>query len=193
MIESHGGVYYLLVPKRKAQRARQCIGDLHVKGVAFISATDDRLGVPFRGNPEEVSRLVAEDLQIQIPEVKSCDHESLKLSRRLSKSEKVEDICKSFLTSVGREDLSSEIPKHWELHGDIALLGQGCFVADVWKTTPIPDADPRNETVCFFDRLCTELNVMKLAKKSTIRDDDYRSPKVELLYGFIPGQLAFLF
>ena len=100
MIGSHGeGLFYLLVPKKKAQRVRQCIGSLHVKGMPFITATGDRLGVPFRGNPEQVSRLVAKDLQIQIPEVKPCDHKSLTLSRRLSKSEKVEDICKSFLTS----------------------------------------------------------------------------------------------
>lgn len=185
MIESREGYYYLLVQKNLAQKVRTLIGDLHIKGTSFLVTDDDRLGVPFRAlNPEEVASLVSKHLHI-VPDVIPCEHELVK--PKLSIPEKVEEICMSFLTRVDRLDLRSEIPKHWEMHGDIVLFAQSCFAAGVWS---VPDH--RREAEVMFDSLCAELNVKKLAKKSTIRDDDFRSPKVELLYGFTSGQLFIL-
>ena len=40
-----------------------------------------------------------------------------------------------------------------------------------------------------MDRICSVLGVQRLAKKSTISDDDFRSPKIELLHGFTLGTL----
>ena len=67
----------------------------------------------------------------------------------------------------------NDIPLHWEQHGDLILLPENSFTMDKW--------------VSFGEELwkvvAESLGVTKLAKKSTINNDGFRTPKVSLLLG----------
>jgi len=69
--------------------------------------------------------------------------------------------------------LQNDIPLHWEQHGDLILLPENSFTLDKW--------------VHFGEELwkvvAKSLGVARLAKKSTINNDDFRTPKVSLLLG----------
>ena len=83
-----------------------------------------------------------------------------------------------------------EIPTHWEVHGDVCLLPQGSFESDTWRQNKADhelNSDEEHE-VSLFRRVCRVLGVERLARKSVIANDDFRSPKVELLYGFSEGK-----
>ena len=60
-------LYYLLVPKADAQRARQILGTAYVKGVALMKAaagdTPTLLGLPVRcSDPEEAALRLGREL-----------------------------------------------------------------------------------------------------------------------------------
>ena len=71
------------------------------------------------------------------------------------------------------KSLQEDIPLHWEQHGDLVLLPENSFSLDKWKV--------------FADELwkvvVESLGVTRLAKKSTISNDGFRTPKVSLLPG----------
>ena len=71
------------------------------------------------------------------------------------------------------KSLQEDIPLHWEQHGDLVLLPENSFSLDKWKV--------------FADELwkvvAESLGVTRLAKKSTISNDGFRTPKVSLLLG----------
>jgi len=69
--------------------------------------------------------------------------------------------------------LQNDIPLHWEQHGDLILLPENSFILDKWAL--------------FGEELwkvvAQSLGVTRLAKKSTINNDGFRTPKVSLLLG----------
>ncbi|PIK38077.1 tRNA wybutosine-synthesizing protein 2-like protein [Apostichopus japonicus] len=71
------------------------------------------------------------------------------------------------------EDLERDIPRHWEVHGDLILLPDSALQMPEWSSLleggwrPVADA----------------LGCKRLAQKSRIQSDDYRSPNVKLLFG----------
>lgn len=69
--------------------------------------------------------------------------------------------------------LENDIPRHWEQHGDLILLPENSFTLDKWAL--------------FGEELwkvvTKSLGVTRLAKKSTINNDGFRTPKVSLLLG----------
>lgn len=69
--------------------------------------------------------------------------------------------------------LQNDIPLHWEQHGDLILLPENSFTLAKWTL--------------FGEELwkvvTTSLGVSRLAKKSTINNDGFRTPKVSLLLG----------
>lgn len=69
--------------------------------------------------------------------------------------------------------LQNDIPLHWEQHGDLILLPENSFTLDKW--------------VLFGEELwkvvAKSLGVTRLAKKSTINNDGFRTPNVNLLLG----------
>lgn len=69
--------------------------------------------------------------------------------------------------------LQNDIPLHWEQHGDLILLPENSFALDKWAL--------------FGEELwkvvAESLGVTRLAKKSAINNDGFRTPKVSLLLG----------
>lgn len=69
--------------------------------------------------------------------------------------------------------MSSEIPRHWEKHGDAAIVPSGAFRHPNWHQND-------DEILAMF---CDVLKVKRLFRQFTIADDQFRSPKVEFLFG----------
>ncbi|KAL9978978.1 hypothetical protein ACROYT_G016567 [Oculina patagonica] len=69
--------------------------------------------------------------------------------------------------------LQKDIPHHWEQHGDLILLPENSFTLDKWKLF--------GEEL--WQVVAKSLGAARLAKKSTINNDGFRTPKVSLLLG----------
>ncbi|XP_054706976.1 tRNA wybutosine-synthesizing protein 2 homolog [Uloborus diversus] len=67
----------------------------------------------------------------------------------------------------------NDVPQKWEKHGDLILLPSSSFRKDVW----LQFGDK------LWDIVAEALNANRVARKSTIQNDDFRSPRVELLKG----------
>lgn len=96
--------------------------------------------------------------------------------RKLSPQEKLKLAIDNLLLIKGVAHdafLQNDIPLHWEQHGDLILLPENSFAVDKWAL--------------FGEELwkvvAESLGVTRVAKKSTINNDGFRTPKVNLLLG----------
>lgn len=71
------------------------------------------------------------------------------------------------------EDLERYIPRHWEVHGDLILLPDLSLQRPEWSSL----LEGR------WRQVADALGCKRLAQKSRIQSDDYRSPNVKLLFG----------
>ena len=71
------------------------------------------------------------------------------------------------------EFLHKDLPPHWEQHGDLILLPEKSFTLNKWQRFGVE----------LWKVVAETLSVTRLAKKSTIKDDGFRTPKLSLLYG----------
>ena len=71
------------------------------------------------------------------------------------------------------ETLRPELPKSWEKHGDLLLVSRHYFASDKWRDT----------SNVWSPVVCNLLKVNRIARKSEITNDDFRSPKVEMVLG----------
>ena len=72
------------------------------------------------------------------------------------------------------EELINDIPKHWEKHDDLIIFPINSFQNSVWSNLP--------NSEIIWQKISELLKVNRLAKKSVITDDDFRTPKVEMIY-----------
>ena len=128
---------------------------------------------------------VNENCELEIPVTKVCDIENILQGKTYKitssdftpvvKTTLAEDlkICATKILNdknLWNESLSSDIASHWEKHDDLILFPINSFTNTVWKSI---DWNP----------IAQCLKVQRLAKKSVISDDDFRSPNVEMLLG----------
>ena len=71
------------------------------------------------------------------------------------------------------EELVKDIPKHWEKHDDLIIFPINSFQNPIWSNF---------EGGGFWQKVCDILKVTRLAKKSVIINDDFRSPKVQMIF-----------
>lgn len=71
------------------------------------------------------------------------------------------------------EKLPEDVPTKWETHGDLILLPATCFQNPIWSSF----GDK------LWDVVADALKVTRVARKHKIKNDDFRSPNVELLKG----------
>ena len=128
---------------------------------------------------------VNENCELEIPVNKICDIENILhgTAYKITSSE-FTPIVKTTLAgelkncatkilkdkNVWDDSLSSDIASHWEKHDDLILFPINSFSNPVWKSID-------------WNQIAQCLKVQRLAKKSVISDDDFRSPNVEMLLG----------
>lgn len=71
------------------------------------------------------------------------------------------------------DDISVDVPSHWERHGDLVLIPSSSFSNAVWAEMGID----------VWKTVIQSLSCTRLAKKSTVSTNGYRRPQVHLLYG----------
>ncbi|XP_078695660.1 tRNA wybutosine-synthesizing protein 2 homolog [Branchiostoma floridae x Branchiostoma belcheri] len=89
------------------------------------------------------------------------------------------------------EELSRDIPTKWEKHGDLILLPDFCFRSPRWREIHAKVHQQSCESEgqlcqmcgCFWQLVAESLGGTRLARRGSIQDDPYRSPRVELLQG----------
>ncbi|RVE67468.1 hypothetical protein OJAV_G00103180 [Oryzias javanicus] len=89
---------------------------------------------------------------------------------------KLEKILEEFLESYGEvltEELRRDLPRSFQLHGDLAILGDGCFTLPVWKK--MEDQ--------LWSAVSGALGVKRLATMGRISKNGFRSPVVTMLLG----------
>ncbi|XP_061899983.1 tRNA wybutosine-synthesizing protein 2 homolog isoform X2 [Entelurus aequoreus] len=89
---------------------------------------------------------------------------------------KLEEVLLELLESHGErwtEELRVDLPRSFQRHGDLVLLGHNCFLAPPWKKI---DKE-------LWRAVAKGLGAKRLARMSGIRSDGYRSPKVTMLLG----------
>ena len=92
---------------------------------------------------------------------------------KTSLSTKIQNLANEFLEGSWRPELSSDLPKHWEKHDDLIIFPINAFQDPIW-----------NSVSCeFWTSLIRLLQVQRLAKKSVISNDDFRSPQIQMLLG----------
>ena len=77
------------------------------------------------------------------------------------------------LQTEWRHELCTDMPNHWEKHDDLVIFPINAFQHPIWTQM-------KSE---FWTAVGKTLKAERLAKKSVISDDDFRSPKIKMLLG----------
>lgn len=70
-------------------------------------------------------------------------------------------------------ELQADLPHAWQRHGDLLLLSEDCFQAQLWK-----DLEPE-----LWDTVASALGVQRVARRGRVAPDGVRTPTVTLLRG----------
>ncbi|XP_072017551.1 LOW QUALITY PROTEIN: tRNA wybutosine-synthesizing protein 2 homolog [Amphiura filiformis] len=84
---------------------------------------------------------------------------------------------KSLIEGAGMtwiQDLEDDIPRQWEMHGDMVLLPDASFKHATWA---------KIESKCLWETVATSVCATRVAKKGVVQNNDFRSPQVHLLLG----------
>ena len=93
---------------------------------------------------------------------------------KTSLSTTLQHLAKEHLGTQWRPELTQDLPNHWEKHDDLVIFPINAFQDPIWSE--IKDSE-------FWTALGHILKAQRLAKKSVISDDDFRSPKITMLLG----------
>ena len=100
--------------------------------------------------------------QYQFEDQSSCNQQTLLMKKIQSKV--------PFEIS---DTLAKEIPDSWEFYGDLLLIGGGCFTDSCWT----------EHMEAILDVICDVFHVKRVARKRAVTDDEFRSPKTDMLRG----------
>ncbi|KPP64262.1 tRNA wybutosine-synthesizing protein 2-like, partial [Scleropages formosus] len=99
-----------------------------------------------------------------------------KKTRVKSRSEALVEALRGLLEARGQrwsEELRQDVPHSWQRHGDLALLGGGCFSLQLWSTLG----------PALWQTVARELGVKRLARIGRVDSNGFRSPRVMMLLG----------
>ncbi|XP_049898083.1 tRNA wybutosine-synthesizing protein 2 homolog [Epinephelus moara] len=123
---------------------------------------------------QSLKSMVASDSACEIV-WSQCPLQSKKKNGRTS-SNKLKKILQELCESHGEtwtEDVRGDLPRSFQRHGDLVLLGDNCFSLPLWKKM---DEE-------LWSAVADGLGAKRLAKMSRISRDGFRSPVVTMLLG----------
>ncbi|KAJ0002862.1 hypothetical protein NQD34_008011 [Periophthalmus magnuspinnatus] len=151
----------------------------HVLDTSFrlCQDTDETILIPIL--PNSVSQLDMGHLQSTLASGSVCQitwRQIFKNKKKQTVVNKLEVVLKKLLESAGEEwteELRRDLPRGFERHGDLILLADNCFSQSIWK-----------KFGCTLWSMVAEvLGSDRLAKKSCISSNGFRSPVVMMLHG----------
>ena len=81
--------------------------------------------------------------------------------------------CEKGLTEDVITTLLTELPAKWDVHDDLVMFPDTSFKSDIWH----------NLQDTFWEGIARIMNVKRIALKSRIRKDDFRTPQVKMVLG----------
>lgn len=128
--------------------------------------------------PSCVSQLDLQSLRTMVASDSDCEivWSQSKKERGRTSANKLEKILLELLESHGErwtEELRGDLPRSFQRHGDLVLLGDNCFTLPLWKKM-----DKQ-----LWIAVAKGLGAKRLAKMSRISKDGFRSPVVTILLG----------
>ncbi|NXW54799.1 TYW2 protein, partial [Eurystomus gularis] len=94
-------------------------------------------------------------------------------ARRRTPAQRLRDELRQLLGDSWSEELECDVPRAWQRHGDLILLGEDSFRAALWeKLGPT-----------LWETVASALGARRLAKRGRVLPDGLRSPTVTLLLG----------
>ncbi|XP_039669886.1 tRNA wybutosine-synthesizing protein 2 homolog isoform X1 [Perca fluviatilis] len=176
------GVPCLRVSQCHAQQFRTC---LQSKGaldpsLCLLKDSDGTVLLPIL--PSCLSQLDLQSLRTMVASDGACEivrSQSPLLSKKKrgrTSGNKLEQILQELLESHGErwtEELRGDLPRSFQRHEDLFLLGDNCFSLPLWKKM-----GPQ-----LWSAVAKGLGATRLAKMSQISRDGFRSPVVTMLLG----------
>uniref|UniRef100_A0A3Q0S1J3 tRNA wybutosine-synthesizing protein 2 homolog n=1 Tax=Amphilophus citrinellus TaxID=61819 RepID=A0A3Q0S1J3_AMPCI len=157
-------------------RSLQSRGALDLS-LSLVKDSDGTVLLPIL--PTCLSQLDLQSLKTTVASDSACeivwsktDLQSKKEKGRAS-SNKLEKILQELLESRGErwtEELKRDLPRSFQQHGDLVVLGDSCFVLPLWKKM-------------LWSAVVRGLGAKRLAKMRRISRDGFRSPEVTMLLG----------
>ena len=148
---------------------------LYDKNRKITRLADNEVSIPI--TPEGVKLNEEEHLSnYQFSRIEFTEMQQGLMRKRMSPHEKLECNIRGILAKYDiklEESFTKELPTHWEIHGDLFLLPEQSFASPFWDQFGSE----------LWSITATALGAKRLAKKSAIRNDNYRSPNVKLLFG----------
>ncbi|XP_072251527.1 tRNA wybutosine-synthesizing protein 2 homolog [Leuresthes tenuis] len=171
----------LRVPRCHTQQIRRCLQSREAfdHSLALVKDSDGTVLLPIL--PSCLSQLDLQSLRDRVPSgpceiVWSQSPLHSKRQKGRSGGNKVEKMLQELLESHGQrwmEELRADLPRSFQRHGDLILLGDSCFTLPLWKK--IGDQ--------LWSVVAKGLGAKRLAKMSRISRDGFRSPAVTMLLG----------
>ncbi|XP_023653623.1 tRNA wybutosine-synthesizing protein 2 homolog [Paramormyrops kingsleyae] len=176
------GVPAISVPLRFAQQYREHLeahGVLNPK-LRMLKRSDGTVALPVQ--PDCLPGLDLTALRLSVGHETTCAltciqaPEPSKKESMKSTSMALLDCVRRLLVSQGEtwsEDLTGDVPRSWQRHGDLALLGGGCFSQEVWSRLG----------AALWLTVARVLGVNRLAQAGRVSSDGHRTPAVTMLLG----------
>ncbi|XP_031592294.1 tRNA wybutosine-synthesizing protein 2 homolog [Oreochromis aureus] len=176
------GVPCLRVPQCQAQKLRRSLqskGALDLS-LSLVKDSDGTVLLPILASC--LSQLDLQSFRTTVASDDACEVvwsksalQSKKEKGRASGS-KLEKVLQELLESHGErwtEELKRDLPRSFQRHGDLVLLGDTCFVLPLWE----------NMDQQLWSTVARGLGAKRLAKIRRISRDGFRSPEVTMLLG----------
>ncbi|XP_054453913.1 tRNA wybutosine-synthesizing protein 2 homolog isoform X2 [Anoplopoma fimbria] len=161
-----------------AQQVRRCLqskGALDLS-LSLLKESDETVLLPILQSC--LPQLDPLSLRTTVDSSGTCEivWSQLKKKRGWTRSNKLEKILGEVLEAHGErwtEELREDLPRSFQRHGDLLLLGDNCFSLPLWKKM-----DQQ-----IWSMVAKGLGAKRLAKISRISRDGFRSPVVMMLLG----------
>ena len=163
---------FIVVDRKNCQSFREILGDAKVfDKKRKISYKDNKVLLPILKVPDveitEKLKIISEFYVLNNEE--SLIHENPVSDLKEQLKTKIKDLVPFQIS----KDLSKEIPESWEFYGDLLLLPGNAFTDQAW-TKHIAD---------ILQIVCSLFQVSRVARKRSVINDQFRSPKTDLLLG----------
>lgn len=175
------GIPCLRVSRGYAQHFRKYLQSIGVldTSLSLLKDTDETIFLPIL--PKRVSELDMQHLQSTVASGSICEitwSQAIKNKKKRGQTvNKLKVALQTLLLdSTGEEwteELSRDLPRSFERHGDLILLGDNCFSQLIWKKLG----------GSLWTTVAKALGANRLAKISRISSNGFRSPLVTMLHG----------
>uniref|UniRef100_A0A3Q3EGI7 tRNA wybutosine-synthesizing protein 2 homolog n=1 Tax=Kryptolebias marmoratus TaxID=37003 RepID=A0A3Q3EGI7_KRYMA len=172
------GVPCLRVSSCHAQLLRRCLQSrgLLDPSLSLVKDSDGTVLLPIL--PSSLSQLDLQDLRNTV--ASDCDiiWSQSKKNKGKTGVNKLEQVLQELLEAHGerwREELKKDLPRSFQRHGDLILLGDNCFTLPLWKKI--------GTRAFLWSAVAKGLGAKRLARMSRISRDGFRSPMVTMLLG----------